>query len=302
MRRFKVGEAAAGLRADVFVASKFPGHSRSLIAKLFEAGEVKNKNGILKPGTKLKGGENIAVDDVRLLETPPQVDLPIIYEDENVVVINKPAGVLTHSKGGFNNEATVASFVADRLDNSISPSNRAGIVHRLDRATGGVIICAKNEVTQKLLQKQFAQRRTKKTYLAVVEGQVDDEELIIDAAIGRNPKKPQTFAVRTDGKAAQTNLKRIKTLDLPALSKVAGLSDSKKMVVCCLLELKPTTGRTHQLRVHLSYIGHPIIGDRVYGSRFKDWPHMLLHAASLELTLPGGDRRVFSASLPEYFP
>ncbi len=294
MRKLKVSEAEGGLRADVFVASKFAAHSRSMIAKLFETGEVISGELPLRPGTKLKAGVIIQVDTTRLDAVPPLAVLPIIYEDENVVVINKPAGVLTHAKGGLNDEATIASFVAGKLDGSIAQSNRAGIVHRLDRATSGVIICAKNETTQKLLQKQFAQRRIKKIYKAIVEGELDECELILDAPIARNPKKPQTFVVRTDGKPAITTVNQIKTVEL--------VNSSKKTITCGLLELRPATGRTHQLRVHLKHITHPIVGDRVYGNRFKDWPYMLLHAESLELTLPGGNRQVFTAPLPEYFP
>ncbi len=294
MRKLKVQEAESGLRADVFVAGQLTGFSRSLISKLFTAGEVSLDGNRLKPGNKLKTGQVVVVDDARLHETPPEVKLPVIYEDENVVVINKPAGVLTHSKGGFNNEATVASFVADKLDGSIPQSNKAGIVHRLDRATSGVIICARNEATQKLLQKQFAQRRTKKIYLAVAEGVLSEQQLIIDAPIARNPKKPQSFTTTLDGKLATTSLTQLSTLVL--------VNKSKKKIVCTMVELKPTTGRTHQLRVHLRHIGHPVVGDSVYGAKLQDWPQMLLHAASLELTLPGGDRRIFTAPVPGYFP
>ncbi len=294
MRKLTVDEASVGLRADVFVARELNGFSRSLISKLFETGDVLLDGTKLKPGAKLKLDQNIEIDDSILFETPPKIDIPIIYQDKNVIVVNKPAGVLTHAKGGFNNEATVASFIADKLDGTIPKTNKAGIVHRLDRATSGVMICARNELTQKFLQKQFAQRKTKKTYFAVVEGKLDQQKLIIDAPITRNPKQPQSFTVNVNGKSAQTVVEELKLLDL--------LSISKKKVSCSLLELKPTTGRTHQLRVHLKYISHPIVGDNLYGGKLKNWSNLLLHAAQLELTLPGGVRKVFNAPLPEYFP
>ena len=170
--------------------------------------------------------------------------------------------------------------------------NRAGIVHRLDRATSGVIICAKNSATQTLLQKQFGNRKTKKCYLAIVEGVPSPEEGLIDAPIERNPKKPQTFRVGSAGKSAQTHYKVLKILNLPT-GRQARSSISQS-----LLELWPTTGRTHQLRVHLKYINHPIAGDAFYG---RGADNMLLHALSLEITIPKGDRRIFRAEPPEYF-
>ena len=158
-------------------------------------------------------------------------------------------------------------------------------MHRLDRATSGVIICAKTPDALTWLQKQFAQRRTKKIYLAIVDGQVDPAAAIIDAPIARNPKKPQTFYVNSTGKTAQTEYRVIKEF-------------TKNSKTYSLLELKPTSGRTHQLRVHLKYIGHPIVGDPVYGS---GGVNLLLHASSLELTLPSSERKIFESTMPKHF-
>lgn len=284
MRTFKVDEATAGLRADVFVTKQYPQHSRASLEKLFDEQLVKLNQKPLKPSQKMRAGEEVEVNDSVLNQNPPNIEIPVIFEDKNVIVLNKPAGVLTHSKGGFNNESTVASFISHKLDKDLN-GNRAGIVHRLDRATSGVIICAKNQETLGYLQKQFSTRKTKKTYLAVVEGRVEPVEAIIDTPIERNPKKPQTFRVGTNGKSAQTNYEVLKTLN-------------KSSISYSVLELKPVTGRTHQLRVHLKYIGHPVLGDRIYG---KADTNMLLHAASLEVTIPGGQRKIFKAQPPEYF-
>jgi 23S rRNA pseudouridine1911/1915/1917 synthase len=158
-------------------------------------------------------------------------------------------------------------------------------VHRLDRATSGVIIAAKSSESLKYLQKQFSQRRTKKTYYAVVEDWPEQDDALIDATLLRNPKKPQTFKVGAGGKPAQTEYKVVKKFE-------------KSGQKYTLLELKPVTGRTHQLRVHLAYIGHPIVGDAVYG---KAGGYTYLHAARLEATLPGGERKVFEAPLPKIF-
>jgi len=281
MQEFRAGSKDAGLRADVFVASKYPNFTRSSLGLLFDKGLVQMDGVAVKASHKMEPGDKISVDETYLTAKPPQIDLPIVYEDDDVLVINKPAAILTHSKGALNLEGTVASFIANKLTDDSLTGNRAGIVHRLDRATSGLIITAKNATALSKLQKQFSLRKAKKTYLAVVEGIPDPAQAIIDAPIERNPKKPQTFRASGGGKPAQTQY-----LVLKAFSK-----DNHEYA---LLELKPKTGRTHQLRVHLAYIGHPIVGDRVYG---HDGKQMLLQAKALEITLPNSQRRVFQ--IPE---
>jgi 23S rRNA pseudouridine1911/1915/1917 synthase len=285
MQEFKAGAKDAGLRLDVFVAKNYPQFARAALSILFDKKIVLVNSEVTKAGYKLKTGDKISLDDSRLFKKPQEIELPIIYEDENVTVIDKPAGVLTHGKGSISSEATVATFVEPLINPLELLGNRAGIVHRLDRATSGVIITAKNSSTMSFLQKQFSMRKTKKTYIAIVEGWPDPESALIDAPIGRNPKKPQTFRVDASGKPAQTEYKTLKKLEL----------NNSKFTV---LELKPATGRTHQLRVHLAYIKHPIVGDRVYG---KAADKMYLHARSLEITLPGGVRKVFKSPLPQVF-
>jgi 23S rRNA pseudouridine1911/1915/1917 synthase len=191
------------------------------------------------------------------------------------------------SKGSFNPEATVASWLRGRITSERAKefngeSNRAGIVHRLDRTTSGVMICAKNEPAQRWLQKQFSTRNVKKTYIAIVAGHLKEKEAIIDMPIERNPAQPKTFRASNTGKPAMTHYKV--------------LSETPKHSV---LELQPTTGRTHQLRVHLRAIGHPIVGDTLYGGEAA--LRIYLHALELELTLPDHQRKVFSSPLPEEF-
>jgi 23S rRNA pseudouridine1911/1915/1917 synthase len=285
MQEYKVGLSDAGLRVDKFVAKKYPQFARAALSILFDKHIVLINGKIAKAGEKTKKGDVVALDDSKLFMQPKEINLPIIYEDDNVVVINKPADVLTHSKGSINTEGTVATFIGPLINNYELMGNRAGIVHRLDRATSGVIITAKNAATMSYLQKQFSQRKTKKTYLAIVEGWPERESAIIDAPIERNPKKPQTFKVGSGGKPAQTSYKVIDKIE-------------KKGVKYSYLELKPVTCRTHQLRVHLAYIKHPIVGDHVYG---QGGSHMYLHAASLEITLPGGIRKTFDAPTPNKF-
>jgi 23S rRNA pseudouridine1911/1915/1917 synthase len=284
MKVFTAREADAGLRADIFIARQYPDFSRSSLDGLFDNGLVKAGQKPVKNSYKVKPGDEFRVDDRPLFKKPAKINLPVIYEDDDVIVIDKPPGVLTHSKGALNTEATVASFIAPKLAKDMPESNRAGIVHRLDRATSGVIITAKNQSALLWLQKQFSTRKTKKEYQAIAEGKLDPPAAVIDAPIARNPKKPQTFYVYPAGKPAQTEYRLLKILN--------------KSSIYSLVELRPLTGRTHQLRVHMAYIGHPIVGDSVYG---QGGEHLYLHAKSLELTLPGGRRRVFRAAAPVYF-
>jgi 23S rRNA pseudouridine1911/1915/1917 synthase len=285
MRKFKAGVNDSGKRADVFIAAQYPSFSRSSLEKLFDRDMVLLNNESVKGGYKLKGGEIFVVDETKLKQKPGKLELPVIYEDQDVVVIDKPEGVLTHSKGALNEEPTVASFIAPLIKDAELTGNRAGIVHRLDRWTSGVIIGAKTSVALSKLQKQFAQRRTKKTYLGIVEGAPEESEAIINVPIERNPKRPQTFRAGANGKSAVTEYKVLKTFE-------------KGGKEYSLVEMKPETGRTHQLRVHMAYINHPIVGDRVYG---QEDAHLYLHARSLEITLPSSERRIFEAEPPDYF-
>ena len=290
-------EISRAERLDMRVVAMQPTLTRSAAASLIEQGSVSvNGKVVTKAGYKLRVGDDIQVDFAPETEAP-DIELPILYEDDDCVVINKPVGVLTHSKGAFNPEPSVATWLGKHiavdpkndlrdLDAEVtsgSPHNpRAGIVHRLDRATSGVMICAKNPAALKYLQRQFAQRKTKKTYNAIVTGELNPTEAIIDMPIERNPKAPATFRVGANGKHAITHYKTLQQTEKYSL-----------------LELKPETGRTHQLRVHLAEQKHPIVGDTFYNGEPAD--RLYLHALSLELTLPNRERKVFTAPLPPEF-
>jgi 23S rRNA pseudouridine1911/1915/1917 synthase len=282
----KVSDEDAGKRADIIIAHNYNKFSRSSLENLFKNKLVSINGKFLKPSHRVKVDDKLRVDDSDIGKAPPKIELPMIYEDDNVTVINKPAGVLTHSKGAFNNEASVATFIKDKLSDEFPENNRAGIVHRLDRATSGVIITAKNPKTLSLLQKQFSLRKTKKKYLAIVAGSPVEKTAIIEVPIERNPRAPQSFRPGVNGKSASTEYRVIKNF----------FREDKEY---SLVELLPKTGRTHQLRVHMSYIGTPIVGDRVYEGEPAD--HMYLHARELEITIPEGNRRVFSVEQPNYF-
>ncbi|OJU88265.1 hypothetical protein BGO17_01750 [Candidatus Saccharibacteria bacterium 49-20] len=269
-------------RLDQEVVSRYPEYSRSTVQKYIKAGYV-TLNGVPAKSAKQEVTEN---DDIGLV--PPEKtdtskeELPIIYIDDNVIVVNKPVGVLTHSKGALNDEFTVADFFRRYTTNALD-TNRPGIVHRLDRDTSGVIIGARNDETALLLKKQFADRTTKKQYSAVVDGEPKLAKALIDLPIGRNPSKPSQFRVDSKGK--------------PAITAYEVLATNGEQ---SLVELRPKTGRTHQLRVHMQYVNTPIAGDRVYGNE-RSASRLCLHAHSLEITIPTSKRQTFTAPIPKLF-
>lgn len=282
MKRFVAKESDQNKRLDVFLAENFSKLSRSSIGKLCEQEKVLVNNAVKKSKYTVKQNDIVTVDyDSGSLKDIPVIDIPIIYEDDDCLVISKPLGILTHSKGAFNPEASVATFIEARLVNNYN-GERAGIAHRLDRATSGVMICAKTSKAMSWLQKQFSTRNVKKSYLAVINGQLDPPEAVIDMPIERNPKKPQTFRVGSNGKTAQTTYKTLSSNDRYSL-----------------VMLTPQTGRTHQLRVHLKHLGHPIVGDTFYDGEPAD--RLYLHASMLEITLPNKQRKVFNVSEPPEF-
>lgn len=271
---------SAKRRLDSELADRHPGTSRSTWQKHIKAGHISVNGEVqLSPKANITDSDSIAIDTPDAIDFTGQ-ELPIIYIDDNVIVINKPIGVLTHAKGALNEEFTVGEFFR-RYCTYNSDTNRPGIVHRLDRDTSGIMIGARNEATATMLQKQFADRKTKKTYMAVTVGIPKNDTAKIDLPIGRNPSAPSTFRVDAKGKSAITNYTVVDATDKLAL-----------------IELRPHTGRTHQLRVHMSYLGTPILGDRVYG---KEADRLYLHALSLEITIPTSDRRTFEAPLPPEF-
>lgn len=268
-------------RLDTYLYEHYKEISRSRWQKYIKDSRVSiNGKTITTPSYEI---DDKAIIDIKLPEEKKfeKEKLDILYLDDNVIVINKPAGILTHAKGAESDEFTVADFFK-RYSTYALDTNRAGIVHRLDRDTSGVIIGARNNETANLLKKQFAKRLTKKTYIAITTGIPKLEKARIDLPIARNPKKPATFKVSSNGKVAITDYKVLKTNENYAL-----------------IELMPKTGRAHQLRVHLNYINCSILGDKVYGAKKAD--RMYLHAEKLEITIPNKGRITFEAKLPKEF-
>lgn len=267
-------------RLDIYLATTYPEYSRSSWQKFI-------KNGYVAVDKTIQKAPKYLVSDpskitIHLPGAPDHSDkeLPIIYLDEDVIVINKPAGVLTHSKNQLDREFTVADFFR-RYTTVGLDADRPGIVHRLDRDTSGVMIGARHQKAYEHLKEQFADRLAHKTYEAVVDGVPSAPELVIDLPIARNPAAPGSFKVDPKGKSAQTKLAVIDT-------------NSRHTLV----KLEPLTGRTHQLRVHMAYLHTPIHGDRLYG---KIADRLYLHAAKLQLVLPSGTTTEFKADRPKQF-
>ncbi len=261
------------IRLDHLLVQQHPEYNRSSLQTFIKNGFVKvNDDIVTKPNAKFEKDAQIMLNVPATNALPPRP--PVIYEDENVLVLDKPAGLLSMAKGEYCPEPTLEDYGL--------------LVHRLDRDTSGVVILAKNPDTEKMLRKQFQDRKTHKTYYAVVIGHPKLPEAMIDLPIARNLKRPTTFQVDQNGKASQTYYKVIAQNDQYSL-----------------LQLKPKTGRTHQLRVHLKYLGTPILGDPVYSDLAKyPAPRLFLHATELEITIPGktgGERRTFTAKLPPEF-
>ena len=269
------------VRLDIYLSTKFDTTiSRSLWQKYIKAGYVSVNNKVATtPKFEVDETDEIALNLPEKEQT--DVDLPILYEDDDVIVVNKPSGLLTHAKGGLSDEPTVAEIIRPKTSFA-TDTDRPGIVHRLDRDTSGLLIIAKNPESAAHLQRQFAERTAKKTYIAITDGKPKLNAAKIDLPIGRNPSAPSTFRIDPNGKPAQTTYHVLAENDAQSL-----------------IELKPTTGRTHQLRVHLAHLNAPILGDRVYG-KSSDC-RMMLHAQKLEITLPSGERKVFEAAVPDEF-
>ena len=276
-----IDETTAKTRADILLAKQYTQYSRAALGKLFDMGLVLIDGKPARRGDKPSLGQSMTADITPIQQEPDVIQLPVIYEDNDVIVVDKPAGIISHSRGRYWHEASVASFIRDKTKDM--HGERAGIVHRLDRATSGVMIAAKTEAAQAYLQKQFAARTVKKQYVALVNGQPDQSVARIEAPLLRNPHNPKLFIVDTNGKPATTTYQ---------------VSDTQNGV--SKIVLTPLTGRTHQLRVHMQYINHPILGDDLYGPMHKE-DRLYLHAHTLTIKIPSGQLKTFTAPLPKIF-
>lgn len=277
-------------RLDVFLSEKLD-KTRSAVKKLVDDGEITVGGNKVKAGRTLKIGEEISVnipDPVKLDLEAENIPLDIIYQDKDIAIINKPQGMTVHAGNGTHG-STLVNALLYHLD-SLSGINgviRPGIVHRIDKDTSGLLVVAKNDAAHLSLSEQIKNKTCHRIYLALLEGAVKQNDGIIDTFIGRSDKNRTMMAVKDSGRRAVTHFKVL-----------------KRYKEFTFAEFRLETGRTHQIRVHCKYIGHPIVGDPVYGyekQKFK-LNGQLLHAWKLELTHPStGERMNFEAPLPDYF-
>jgi 23S rRNA pseudouridine1911/1915/1917 synthase len=265
----------AGERLDKVIAATVPDLSRAAVQRLVKSGQVTVNGRTSKPSYSVEVGDEVVVHVPE--ETPPeiapeQIPLEVLYEDEHLLAVNKPAGMVVHPAYGHQSGTLVNAVLALCPETvHVGGAERAGIVHRLDKDTSGLILVAKSEAAHTALQRQFKRRHVIKTYLALVEDHPSPRHGLIDAPIGRDKRHRKRMSVTRTGRPARTTYRVVEFFNEYSL-----------------VELQPETGRTHQIRVHLAWLGYPVVGDPVYGYRKQ---HLLksrhfLHAHKLELSHP----------------
>lgn len=292
---FELSADAAGLRLDVAIQKAQPQFSRNFIRHLLNDGAILINGKNAKPSYTVRGGEKVAIElpEPEVIEARPEnIPLNVVFEDHDVIVINKPAGMVAHPSSGHTSGSLVNALLFHCTDlSSINGKLRPGIVHRLDKDTSGVIIAAKNDAAHKGLADQFAARTVQKEYLALCHGNPPKNEFFCDGRIGRHPTRRTEMTVLkddADGRAAHT--------DFVVLEKFANSIFSVRAM--------PKTGRTHQIRVHLARNGYPILADELYGKE-AELPELglqrhALHAQRLTLKHPqSGKTLTFEAEIPD---
>ena len=293
MKEFIVEKEEEGKRIDAYLAKK-EDISREHVQRIIKEENILVNGKKTKPAYKVQKNDKISLEE----EQPKEIELKaqeipieIIYQDDDIIVVNKPKGMVVHPGNGNPDGTLVNSLMAICKDSlsGIGGEIRPGIVHRLDKDTSGVLVVAKNDKAHINLSNQIKNHEVEKTYIALVRGIVKENEATINMPIGRNKNDRKKMAVEKDGKEAITNFKVLERYP----------KDN-----CTLLEVKIETGRTHQIRVHLSHIGYPIIGDTVYSNGKNKWgiKGQCLHAISLKFKHPTtGKEMKIEAQLPKYF-
>ena len=279
------------LRLDRFVAAEMPDLSRAYVQQLIEAGDILVDGMARRAAFKMTPGEVVTVSVPPAVDfhvEPEAIPLAVIYEDDDLLVIDKPAGMVVHPAPGHARGTLVNAVLAHVPNLSVGGIQRPGIVHRLDKDTSGVMVVAKTDLAYISLVRQWQARTVEKRYLTLVAGNVEASEGTIDAPVGRDPKQRQRMAAIRTGRDAVSHFRVLARADDTSL-----------------LDVSIETGRTHQIRVHLAFIGHPVVGDGVYGNRLSeaiagnlDLPRAFLHAQSLAFDLLSGEHRTFVAPLP----
>jgi 23S rRNA pseudouridine1911/1915/1917 synthase len=290
-RRLSFVVEGVGGRLDHILVERNPDLSRSRLQKLIRSGLVTvNGQVVTKTGFKLEGGESVATlipAPKEPLIDPEPIHLDIIFENDDLIVINKPPGMVVHPSPGHDSGTLVHAVLAHAPNlRGVGGERRPGIIHRLDKDTSGLIVVAKNDKAMTVLQAQFKDRTIEKRYLALVDGSPQTSSGRIETPIGRDPSHRKRMSVVPASRGRES---------------LTIFHSLEKLSQHTLLEALPRTGRTHQIRVHLAYIGIPILGDRLYGRRRPSHPisRHFLHAQGLTLQLPDGEQVSFEAPLPQ---
>lgn len=288
---YEVQENEAGLRIDKYLSELINNMSRSFIQQIMDEGNVKVNNKIVKSNYKIRIKDSILVnipEPEPLRVEPENIPLDILYEDNDVIVVNKPQGMVVHPAVGNYTGTMVNALLAHCRDLSgINGVIRPGIVHRIDKDTSGVLVVAKNDYAHNSLSQQLKDHSMNRIYVALAEGSIKQQEGIVDAPLGRHPSDRLKFAVVKQGKNAVTHYKVLENFNSATL-------------IQCKLE----TGRTHQIRVHMAYIGHPLLGDPLYGFKRQRFnlQGQMLHAKTLGFIHPTQNKYMeFESKLPEHF-
>jgi 23S rRNA pseudouridine1911/1915/1917 synthase len=281
----------AKLRLDRVLAKQLPEYSRSRLQQLIGAGFVRVNGITTRPSHLVRAGDKIELAEppVEKIENQPEpIPFEILFEDKDLIVINKPAGLVVHPGAGHRSGTLVNALLHHCPTLSgIGGKERPGIVHRLDKETSGCLVVAKNDVAHRELARQFAERTVEKIYLALVTGKLRKQSGVIDETIGRHPVHRQRMSVASSrGRAAKTDYRVVRSGERASL-----------------IECRLHSGRTHQIRVHLHHLGHPVLGDKIYAARFaRDFPRQMLHAWKLGFCHPRtGEWKNFEAPLPDDF-
>ena len=285
--RLEVAEEDAGQRLDAYVTERLPDTSRSFVQRLIEQGDVTINRELVRSSQRVVTSDIVLVRVPRPESdgdlTPAEIAVPIVYEDGDVMVFDKPAGLVVHPAPGHEH-GTLVNVLRWLRPDIITPGDmRPGIVHRIDKDTSGLIVVAKNERARLSLLEQWQRRDVLKEYTALVIGGIHEDTATIEAPISRDPHNRKRMAIREQGRPATTHIH--------VLRRYSGYT---------LLNVHIVTGRTHQIRVHGQFIGHPVAGDVTYGGAVRDLPltRQFLHARHLRFALPGGQPIDVQAELP----